>query len=325
VKYTIKICNTSSADAPALVKDSVSDSLIAGVDAAFGASLASGDCESHDFTRAVVAGDPDPLVNKATAHYHPEGFPNDITASDDHTVDLIHPSFTVAKSCISTQPIASAGPANFKVTIVNTGDVPLNIAVNEGDPAPFTLGAGATHERNVSVAGPFTPGGTANNTVAATWTLPAEFGLANTDTKSANASCTVQQVLKQATAYAKGTDAVCFTQLGAGSNNWGWVNGKAGTSIAPSTTPYVWDVWAGAAKCDTSKGTKVGTVTVVYNGTTVTVTFNILPQYPVFETHVYAGLTQIPPGGFSPGQYKIYGPFSGQKIYIIVHAVVGIP
>ena len=91
VTYTIRVCNTSSADAPALQKDSVTDTLIGGVNAAFGASLSPGQCESHSFTRTVQAGDPDPLVNTATAHYHPAGFPNDINASDSHSVNLFQP------------------------------------------------------------------------------------------------------------------------------------------------------------------------------------------------------------------------------------------
>src|SRR5574341_1472658 len=47
VNYTIKVCNTSSADTPTLVKDSVTDILIAGVNAAFCASLTPGQCEDR--------------------------------------------------------------------------------------------------------------------------------------------------------------------------------------------------------------------------------------------------------------------------------------
>ena len=125
------------------------------------------------------------------------------------------------------------------------------------------------------------------------------------------------------TAYAKGNpedNPVCFLDLGA--NNWGWVNGDGSTAISPGE--YSWDVWAGAAQCKTNKGTLVGTVDVVYDGTDVFVTFNIDPQHILGDTHVYAGYDQIPPGGFSPGQYEIYGPFDGSAIYVIVHAVVAI-
>jgi len=125
VTYTIEVCNTSSMDTPNLIKDSVTDTVIAGVDAAFGASLVAGACESHDFTRTVQAGDPDPLLNVATAHYHPDGFPNDITASDDHSVDLVHPSYTVEKTCGPAQ-VHPGDTVTYDIIITNTGDVTLN-------------------------------------------------------------------------------------------------------------------------------------------------------------------------------------------------------
>jgi uncharacterized repeat protein (TIGR01451 family) len=118
VTYTINVCNTSSADSPDLVKDTVTDSLISGVNAAFGATLASGACESHDFTRTVVAGDPDPLVNTAAAHYHPDGFPNDITASDSHSVNLFQPGIAITKECTDLSKIGD--PVNCTVVVTNT-------------------------------------------------------------------------------------------------------------------------------------------------------------------------------------------------------------
>jgi uncharacterized repeat protein (TIGR01451 family) len=118
VNYNIEVCNTSSADSPNLVKDSVSDNRIAGVNAAFGASLAAGACEDHDFTRTVQAGDPDPLVNTATAHYHPAGFPNDITDSDTHSTNLFQPNFTIQKTADALSKVSDA--VNFRVTVTNT-------------------------------------------------------------------------------------------------------------------------------------------------------------------------------------------------------------
>ena len=119
------------------------------------------------------------------------------------------------------------------------------------------------------------------------------------------------------TAYAKGDAAICFIPTFA---NWGWTN-----PITPGS--YTWDLWAGAAQCDTSKGTLVGTVTVVYNGDGfVTVTYNVAAPYVLMETHVYAGTTMFPLDNttVAPGQYTNDGPFEGQ-IYVIAHAVVGMP
>lgn len=123
------------------------------------------------------------------------------------------------------------------------------------------------------------------------------------------------------TAYAKGDDAICFIPTFA---NWGWTN-----PILPSE--YEWDLWAGAAQCDTSKGTLVGSVTVVYDGDGyVTVTYNVDPPYILEETHVYADYDMFPKDRrgrltIAPGQYYNASPFDGSQVYVIAHAVVGIP
>src|SRR6266545_1026980 len=154
VNYTIKVCNTSSADTPDLVKDTVTDSLIGGVDAAFGASLASGQCESHDFTRTVQAGDPDPLVNTATAHYHPAGFLNDITASDDHSVNLFQPSITVTKTGDELSKVGDS--VHYSITVTNTSspDSPnLTCAITDallGISKQVNLASGAQDVTNAS-------------------------------------------------------------------------------------------------------------------------------------------------------------------------------
>ena len=127
------------------------------------------------------------------------------------------------------------------------------------------------------------------------------------------------------TAYAKGDDAICFIPT---FNNWGWTN-----PILPGE--YEWDLWAAAAQCDTSKGTLVGSVTVVYDGDGyVTVTYNVDLPYDLDETHVYAGTTMFPQmqqgrrgwvDTVAPGQYYNDSPFDGSEVYVIAHAVVGMP
>jgi hypothetical protein len=126
------------------------------------------------------------------------------------------------------------------------------------------------------------------------------------------------------TAYAKGGSAYCF--LNNGFSNWGWSN----KITEPGT--YTWDLWAGAGQCDTSNGTLVGSVTVVYSGGYVTVTYNVAFPYIIKETHVYAGKDMFPKvkqgktwvSTVAPGQYTNIGPFTG-TIYVIAHAVIGIP
>lgn len=126
------------------------------------------------------------------------------------------------------------------------------------------------------------------------------------------------------TAFAFGGDQDdCF--LNNGFSRWGWSNGP----IGPGS--YTWPLYAGAAQCDLSKGILVGSVTVVYDGPSgnVTATFNVDGPFILDETHVYAGYGMFPllrgKPTVAPGQYRIQGPFDGSPIFVIAHAVVGIP
>lgn len=124
------------------------------------------------------------------------------------------------------------------------------------------------------------------------------------------------------TAYAQGDSAICFIPT---FSNWGWTN-----PIAFGT--YSWSLWAGAGQCDTSKGTLVGTVSVIYSGGYVTVDYNVDSPYLLKETHEYAGETMFPKVKVgknfvytvAPGKYSNSGPFSG-PVFVIAHAVVGLP
>ncbi len=108
-----------------------------------------------------------------------------------------------------------------------------------------------------------------------------------------------------------------------GFGNWGWSNGPL------SARTYTFEMWAGAAQCDLSKGVKVGTVEVIYGSGTVSVTFALNPGITLEEYHVYAGSGMFPSLSngketVAPGQYQIGTGLTG-NIYVIVHAVVGIP
>lgn len=127
-------------------------------------------------------------------------------------------------------------------------------------------------------------------------------------------------VYEYETAFAFGGDTEdCF--LNNGFDRWGWSNGP----IGPGT--YSWPLYAGAGRCDLTKGAMVGHATVIYDGY-VTVDIELLDGLLLDETHVYAGYDMFPPfkGKYTvaPGQYTNDGPFAGD-IYVIVHAVVGIP
>jgi hypothetical protein len=143
-----------------------------------------------------------------------------------------------------------------------------------------------------------------------------ETGQSASATLLVNVQCYVYE-----TAYAKGDDAICFIPTFA---QWGWTN-----PIEPDE--YEWDLWAGAAQCDTEKGTLVGSVTVIYDDAGyVTVTYNVVAPYLLDETHVYAdyGMFPLDRRGnptVAPGAYYNASPFDGTQVYVIAHAVVGLP
>lgn len=114
-------------------------------------------------------------------------------------------------------------------------------------------------------------------------------------------------------------------------NRWGW----AIYLTSPGST--TWDIYAAAGQNDRAKGTKVGTLTVNWTGSAVEVTYNIDPQYKMFELHLYAsnsapttaapgqyGKTEYFPNGTNSYNTTITG-LSGSSVWIIAHAIVGIP
>ena len=119
-------------------------------------------------------------------------------------------------------------------------------------------------------------------------------------------------------------------------NRWGWTNGKLGHGT------YNFPLYAGAAHCNLSKGQLAGNVEIVYEGSTVTVTFtaadgtSFLQEDGKSETHLYVGTNKMPNTGAAPGQYPnnndvisstetevVYEvtDVSGD-IYVIAHAVM---
>jgi hypothetical protein len=146
-----------------------------------------------------------------------------------------------------------------------------------------------------------------------------------------------------------GSDSVsqCFTDPGSSgcdddedgmndalSNKWGWQIGP----ISAGTTE-VYNLHAGGGKCDTGKGFLAGTATVTYDGSNLTVDYEVTePGYELGATHVYAGNSKSCTS--APGQFTIdggSGVFDGScntvsfstgsatisgDIYIIMHAEI---
>jgi len=143
------------------------------------------------------------------------------------------------------------------------------------------------------------------------------------------------------TAFAFGGEsAACFLDIdedGDGNgdfNRWGWSNGPLGPGA------YTFEVYAGAGQCDLQKGTYVGTLSVDYDGSMATVTYDADPSGAWFweETHLYVGNEilarnvndnfTVAPGQFpnihddvdsTTDTYVVEG-LSGD-IYVVAHAV----
>ena len=119
-------------------------------------------------------------------------------------------------------------------------------------------------------------------------------------------------------------------------NRWGWaLNLKTGDFGTKEL-----NIWAGAGLNNTRAGTLVGTATIVYNSSGVSVTYNMDGDYLLDEIHVYA--SDFVPSTVAPGQYGFmeyfdpmvssFGPeffavsdSNGDGIWLILHAVVALP
>jgi hypothetical protein len=122
------------------------------------------------------------------------------------------------------------------------------------------------------------------------------------------------------TAWAKIEPSTCFP----GTGNWGWYT-KIPGSISGSL-PYnaEGEIWAGAAKCDTSKGTLVGYADVTLTKTEFHVTTDLLDSCTAEDLHVWVDYK--PPSGpvgrypYKTADVKFKQPLDPKKdIYIAVH------
>ncbi|MGH2784272.1 MAG: DUF7507 domain-containing protein [Actinomycetota bacterium] len=231
VTYTFTVQNTSSEDSPDLIFDSMSDTVLgdlaAQADAAGCGALSPGESCQFQVTRTVLADDPDPLPNVVTVHYHPEGFANDITDSDDHSVNLFQPSVTVDKSGPAT--ITVGQPLTYTFTINNTSSSdspPLELEsmtdVGNGwaglgdltDEAIAggceTLAPGASCQFQVTITAPATPNPLANTVTV----LYHPEGFPNDITDVDDHSTALVQVLPRKILPKTGTETGMFLALG---------------------------------------------------------------------------------------------------------------
>jgi uncharacterized repeat protein (TIGR01451 family) len=122
------------------------------VNSTCGSSLATGaSCVITTTESTSEASLPGPVVNVVVVHYHPDGFPNDITATATATVPIhTSPAMTLVKSC-SPQSVQVGDTVQYTFVVTNTGDITLNrVSANDslmGDLTadfPATLAPGAS-------------------------------------------------------------------------------------------------------------------------------------------------------------------------------------
>jgi hypothetical protein len=102
---------------------------------------------TRDFPYTIQVGDPDPLINTATITCSIIGFDNQVSGSDDHSMDLIAPSVALVKAC-NPNPVFVGGTIDWAITVNNTGDTDLTCLVNDPTAgfidAPVTVVAGGS-------------------------------------------------------------------------------------------------------------------------------------------------------------------------------------
>jgi hypothetical protein len=107
-------------------------------------------------------------------------------------------------------------------------------------------------------------------------------------------------------AYSPADNATCFLDMG--QSQWGWTNFIA----EPGTYTHL--LYADATMCNAANGTVVGTVTVVYDGSTATVTFETTGPYNMNQTAVYVGPDEM--------AFDQYGNFTADpNLFPYVHTV----
>ena len=188
--YTFVITNNGNVG---LTRTSVNDTLLGNLGSQFPATLAPGASVTVTVTRTVLAGDPSPLPNTVTSVYGVVGTATSITKTANCSIDIVHPSYTLTKSCApATENVGDTTTYTFVIT--NTGDVALTRqSVNDtllGDLAsnfPASLAPGASVTVTATRVVLATDPSPLPNTVT---TVYKEAGFTATITKTANCSIT---------------------------------------------------------------------------------------------------------------------------------------
>ena len=206
---------------------------------------------------------------------------------------------------------SSDGATTYTFTIPFAGLSMVDTSLMCGEPLIVVTHAEVTMDSNgdgtmdhETAWGGSYPGGTSNRWwFYGTYTICCDFGPPP------------QECVKE-TAFAKGgwvwttdrkSNPESLPSLNLTKNRWGWAINLTATGI----TTY--DIWAGAGLNNTAKGTKVGTLTVEWDGTDVLVTYSLSQGFYLEEVHIYAG--DASPATTAPGQYGYTDYPFGEKDY----------
>jgi hypothetical protein len=180
---------------------------------------------SFDVDYLIPAQYPGCCIENKVSVIYTDGFQHDVDVNDSATVCLVHPDFTVTKSCL-TDPLERGQSALFDVTITNIGDIALDFTTNEPCmPASFQLQP--AESITIEVSKPFDPEGVFNS-ITVDANLPDElcFQLPCNIVKEACAKCGVKKGATRTLGFWKNhceyTEHV-FTVHCGGSISLGWI------------------------------------------------------------------------------------------------------
>jgi hypothetical protein len=147
-----------------------------------------GNC-SFSGTRTTQAGDADPLVNTVNVLYHPTGWPNDITASDSHAVNLFQPAVSIEKTGNALSKISDSVTYHFKITKLSkaTDVVNYTLTLNNTSSADSPDLTCTITDTKLGVSRTVTPKSGAGDTTNVAYTVQA--GDADPLTNTASVRC----------------------------------------------------------------------------------------------------------------------------------------
>ncbi|MBF7097241.1 DUF7507 domain-containing protein, partial [Alkalibacter mobilis] len=297
---------------------------------------------SHVVTE--TEGAEDELTNTVTAIYATgvTGITS-VTATDTHTVQLVHPDIQIIKDAdVTTAKVGQT--VTYTISVTNTGDWALeNLAVNDSLMGDITsafgfetsLAAGATKTAVLPYIVQAEDVNAEMKLINTADVYANPVGLPNDITDEDSAEVTI--TMNYDTAWAYNADYSLENWDLVKSNNWGWTN-----KLPAEEGTFEFDLIMGAGGNIPSSGTIVGSVTAVVTADPqnigafcVSVTYDLDAGYEMDGLpHIWIGSTPLPTKNNkmtdSPGQFPYDGteticnviPDKDGFLYVAFHSVI---